>query len=75
MSNESCNMCLKKSDCFETKVKKILSEIKPEEDSDKIFQQAADIHQKISDERVKARKNGCLNVNGIDPDYPGKNLL
>lgn len=77
MGIESCNRCPKSRsiDCFSVIVKDILSKIETENDPDKIFQQAADTHKKISDERIKARENGCLNVNRIDPDYPGKNLL
>jgi hypothetical protein len=77
MGIESCNRCPKSrtTDCFSVIVKDILLEIKTETDPDKIFQQAAGIHKKISDERIKARENGCLNVNRIDPDYPGKNSL
>lgn len=36
---------------------------------------AFEVHQKIAAERIKARERGCPNLNNVDPDYQGKELL
>lgn len=36
---------------------------------------ALEVHQKIAEERKRARERMCPHLNNIDPDYPGKELL
>ncbi len=44
-------------------------------DQDILRSAAFEVHQKISEERIEARKRSCPNLNKIDPDYQGKELL
>ena len=77
-NKELCQICPIKEnsgDCLKAEVKELLSEVTEINDYDKNWQQAAEIHKEIAKMRTDAREKGCLNVNNIDPDYPGKKLL
>lgn len=44
-------------------------------DQNLLMDAALEVHEKINKARVEARAQECPNLNDIDPDYPGKNLL
>jgi len=71
-NTELCGRCKNngKENCFKKRVEEIVLDVK-EENLDK----ALEAHDKISQARIKARENGCFNLNNIDPYYLGKNLL
>jgi hypothetical protein len=80
MENErQCNLCGLKGtgDCLQLRTNEIVSAVPKinENKTEEIRNQAAQVNKLIAEERDKARENGCLNVNGVDPDYPGKKLL
>jgi protein-tyrosine-phosphatase len=77
-NRELCQICPIKEnsgDCLKAEVKELLSVVTEINDPDKKYQQAVDVHKEIANMRTEAREKGCLNVNNIDPDYPGKKLL
>jgi hypothetical protein len=77
-NKELCQICPNQKnsgDCLKAKVNELLSEVTEINDPDKNWRQAIAIHKEITNMRTEAREKGCLNVNNINPDYPGKKLL
>jgi len=76
MVEKNCPDCVVGSEyCFKEKIEKIISETENSDDEKILFNNAAKTHDEIKQEREKARKKLCHNINNIDPDYPGKKLL
>ncbi len=67
-----CPECSQTGKCW---FKEKADEVATQESKRSDLDQAIDKHQQITELRVRAREKMCPNLNDIDPDYPGKNLL
>ena len=81
-SHELCPSCREAGRClFEEKANTIAKDVPPLKEqtpvapNEKPTNEALIAHDKISEERIEARKNGCPNLNNINPYYPGKEYL
>jgi hypothetical protein len=71
-----CPECEATGKCwFKEKAEEAATRVKNRTDLKSLLDQAIDTHMDIADLRIKAREKMCPNLNDIDPDYPGKNLL
>lgn len=71
-----CPECETKGTCwFKENADKIAANVSNRRNFDLIMGLAIEAHRDISEARVVAREKMCPNLNQIDPDYPGKNLL
>ena len=78
MSERLCLICQPYGKClFREYVDGVVAEIKAKGFSDQELLKSAaiEVHQKITEGRIKARKRDCPNLNDIDPDYPGRKML
>lgn len=73
-----CPNCLSLGKClFKEYASQVVKELEAKNITDQeiLLSAAIEVHQKISDERIRAREKECPNINDIDPHYPGKELL
>ncbi len=78
MTERLCPDCQKSGKClFREYARKIAQELdfKDFNKPDILMAAALEVHQKIAQERIEARKRMCPNLNDINPDYQGKELL
>ena len=75
----SCERCTSKTDiCFSKEAKRIAQTTEISDDPKEQLMNAFETHKKITENRELAREKGCSSLNDLEkmnPDYPGKNLL
>lgn len=76
MSEKLCPTCSATGECQFEKNAKLIAGMVPEAgDLEQPSVQAEEASIEIRIMRAEARKMRCPNLNDIDPDYPGRNLL
>lgn len=78
MTERLCPDCQKFGRClFRENADHIVAALKTQgiTDQEILMWAALEVHKKIADERINARKKACPNLNNVNPDYPGKELL
>jgi len=76
VEKQLCPECIATGNCwFKDEAERIASEVENNENPIILLNDAANAHQEIAENRIKAREKCCRNLNNIDPDYPGKKLL
>lgn len=75
---ELCPECLSLGKClFDEYAQKVANELNSKKiiNQDILILASLEVHQKIATERIEARRRMCPNLNNVDPEYAGKNLL
>lgn len=71
-----CPECETSGRCWFKKKAEIIAECAPKRvNLDTKLANALAIHKIIANLRIRARERGCPNVNEVDPDYLGKEML
>jgi hypothetical protein len=73
---ELCPECRKTGRCwFKDAAYEIATSVPIKENKSEQLFEACVALQEIATGRIMAREKMCPNLNDVDPDYPGKNLL
>ncbi len=75
---ELCPECFASGEClFEKYAIEVAKDLNSRNitDKDLLLSAALEVHQIITKERIEARKKMCPNLNNVDPEYSGKELL